>query len=44
MPIQARLVTDDALSRFIRHETSAVFAVLPGAAPGARIGQSLLDA
>ena len=33
----------DALNRFIRHETSALFAMLPGAATGGYLGQALLE-
>ena len=33
IPVQHRLVAGDALSRFIRHETSALFAVPGGVAP-----------
>ena len=41
VPIQRRLVSSDALSRFIRHESSAVFAVLPGVAPGHWLGETM---
>jgi deferrochelatase/peroxidase EfeB len=43
IPVQQRLVANDALSRFIRHETSALFAVPGGVAPGSYIGQALLE-
>lgn len=42
VPVQRRLVAADALSRFIRHETSAVFAIPPGAAPGSWVGEAWL--
>lgn len=41
VPIQRKLAEKDALSRFIRHESSAVFAVLPGTAPGEQLGAAL---
>jgi dye decolorizing peroxidase len=41
--VQRRLAASDALSKFIAHETSAVFAVLPGAASGGWVGQPLLE-
>ena len=43
IPVQQRLVAGDALRRFIRHETSALFAVPGGVAPGTYIGQALLE-
>ena len=43
IPVQQRLVAGDALSRFIRHQTSALFAVPGGVAPGSYVGQLLLE-
>ncbi len=43
IPVQRRLVGQDALSRFIRHETSALFAVPGGVAAGEYLGQSLVE-
>jgi deferrochelatase/peroxidase EfeB len=43
IPVQRRLAGADALGRFIRHETSAVFAMPGGARPGEYVGQSLLE-
>jgi dye decolorizing peroxidase len=40
--IQRRLAANDALSAFIRHESSALFAILPGAPSGGWLGQQLL--
>lgn len=42
--VQRRLVEADALARFIRHETSALFAMPGGIASGSYIGESLLEA
>lgn len=44
VPIQRRLAAHDRLGRFIRHESSAVFAVLPGAPAGGFVGQNLVAA
>jgi dye decolorizing peroxidase len=41
--VQERLANADALSRYIRHEASALFAVPPGAAEGGYIGEGLLE-
>ncbi len=41
VPVQRRLAASDALNRFIRHETSALFAMPRGAAPGGYVGQEL---
>jgi dye decolorizing peroxidase len=41
VPIQRALVGSDALGRFIRHETSAVFAVLPGVEQGQWLGEKM---
>ncbi|WP_019062975.1 iron uptake transporter deferrochelatase/peroxidase subunit [Streptomyces prunicolor] len=41
--VQTKLDGADHLTRFIRHESSAVFAVPGGAAPGEYVGQSLLE-
>lgn len=43
IPIQQRLAEADTLSTFIRHEASALFAILPGCAPGGYLGQALLE-
>ncbi|MFF7980131.1 iron uptake transporter deferrochelatase/peroxidase subunit [Streptomyces sp. NPDC007901] len=42
--VQTKLDGADHLTRFIRHESSAVFAVPGGAAPGEYVGQYLLEA
>jgi dye decolorizing peroxidase len=44
IPVQQRLVGTDALGRFIRHESSALFAMPGGADPDGYIGQRLLEA
>jgi dye decolorizing peroxidase len=44
IPVQQRLVGADALGRFIRHESSALFAMPGGADPDGYIGQRLLEA
>lgn len=41
IPVQQRLAAADALNRFIRHETSALFAMPHGVAPGGHLGQDL---
>lgn len=41
--VQRRMVDLDALVTFISHETSALFAVPPGASPGGYVGQQLLE-
>ncbi|MCW2525802.1 MAG: Dyp-type peroxidase [Pseudonocardiales bacterium] len=41
VPIQRALVASDALSRFIRHESSALFAVLPAVAEGHWLGEAM---
>jgi dye decolorizing peroxidase len=41
--IQQKLDGGDGLSRFIRHESSALFAVPGGCAPGEYVGQRLLE-
>ncbi|MDF3291925.1 iron uptake transporter deferrochelatase/peroxidase subunit [Streptomyces silvisoli] len=41
--VQTKLDGADHLTRFIRHESSAVFAVPGGAAPGEYVGQRLLE-
>jgi deferrochelatase/peroxidase EfeB len=43
IPVQRRLVAADALGRFIRHETSALFAVPGGVGRDGYLGQSLLE-
>jgi deferrochelatase/peroxidase EfeB len=42
IPIQESLARTDALNEYIRHETSAVFAVPPGTRPGGYVGETLL--
>jgi deferrochelatase/peroxidase EfeB len=42
VPIQRRLGANDALSEYIKHVGSAVFAVPPGARPGGYVGETLL--
>ncbi|WP_372509407.1 Dyp-type peroxidase [Streptomyces humicola] len=42
--IQLKLDGSDHLTRFIRHESSAIFAVPGGAQPGEYVGQRLLEA
>jgi dye decolorizing peroxidase len=41
VPIQQKLAQSDALSMFLRHEGSAIFAVPPGATPGGWVGETL---
>ncbi len=41
--IQLKLDGADHLTRFVRHESSAIFAVPGGARPGEYVGQSLLE-
>ncbi|MFF9590406.1 iron uptake transporter deferrochelatase/peroxidase subunit [Streptomyces sp. NPDC014646] len=43
VPVQRKLDRGDALSPFIRHEASGLFAVPGGAADGEYVGQRLLD-
>lgn len=43
VPVQRKLAKGDGLSRFLRHEASALFAVPPGAAEGEYVGQFLLE-
>ncbi|MFI9808348.1 iron uptake transporter deferrochelatase/peroxidase subunit [Streptomyces sp. NPDC052301] len=43
VPVQRKLDRGDALSRFIRHEASGLFAVPGGAAKGEYVGQRLLE-
>ncbi|MFF2997481.1 iron uptake transporter deferrochelatase/peroxidase subunit [Streptomyces sp. NPDC057950] len=43
VPVQRKLDRGDALSAFIRHEASGLFAVPGGAAPGQYVGQRLLE-
>ncbi|WP_432092228.1 iron uptake transporter deferrochelatase/peroxidase subunit [Streptomyces sp. bgisy100] len=43
VPVQRKLDRGDALSRFIRHEASGLFAVPGGCAPGEYVGQPLLE-
>ncbi|MFD4031407.1 iron uptake transporter deferrochelatase/peroxidase subunit [Streptomyces sp. NPDC058637] len=44
VPVQRKLDRGDALSPFIRHEASGLFAVPGGTAPGEYVGQRLLEA
>ncbi|MEU1211089.1 iron uptake transporter deferrochelatase/peroxidase subunit [Streptomyces sp. NPDC005790] len=44
IPVQRKLDRGDALSPFIRHEASGLFAVPGGAASGEYVGQRLLEA
>ncbi|MEU6258689.1 iron uptake transporter deferrochelatase/peroxidase subunit [Streptomyces sp. NPDC047043] len=44
VPLQRKLDRGDALSKYIRHEASALFAVPGGAARGEYVGQKLLEA
>ncbi|MFR9725693.1 iron uptake transporter deferrochelatase/peroxidase subunit [Streptomyces sp. MS19] len=43
VPVQRKLDRGDALSEFVRHEASALFAVPGGAAQGEYVGQRLLE-
>jgi dye decolorizing peroxidase len=43
VPVQRKLDRGDALSKFIRHESSGLFAVPGGAAQGEYVGQRLLE-
>ncbi|MFR0355876.1 hypothetical protein ACJ9NR_32625 [Streptomyces sp. MCC20] len=43
LTVRTRLDGADHLTRFVRHESSALFAVPGGAAPGEYVGQSLLE-
>ncbi|MDG9701200.1 iron uptake transporter deferrochelatase/peroxidase subunit [Streptomyces sp. DH37] len=43
VPVQRKLDRGDALSRFVRHEASALFAVPGGARRGEYVGQRLLE-
>ncbi|MGP2438722.1 iron uptake transporter deferrochelatase/peroxidase subunit [Streptomyces sp. JW3] len=43
VPVQRKLDRGDALSKFIRHEASGLFAVPGGAAQGEYVGQRLLE-
>jgi deferrochelatase/peroxidase EfeB len=42
VPVQRRLASGDALSRFTTHVGSALFAIPPGARPGGFVGDALL--
>jgi dye decolorizing peroxidase len=44
VPVQRKLDRGDALSAFIRHEASGLFAVPGGCEPGGYVGQRLLEA
>ncbi|GGR48082.1 iron uptake transporter deferrochelatase/peroxidase subunit [Streptomyces netropsis] len=43
VPVQRKLDRGDGLSRFLRHESSGLFAVPGGCAPGEYVGQRLLE-
>ncbi|WP_449341089.1 hypothetical protein [Streptomyces canarius] len=43
VPVQRKLDRGDALSKYIRHEASGLFAVPGGAARGEYVGQRLLE-
>ncbi|MEU7554820.1 iron uptake transporter deferrochelatase/peroxidase subunit [Streptomyces sp. NPDC044571] len=43
VPVQRKLDRGDALSQFIRHESSGLYAVPPGPRAGEYVGQRLLD-
>ncbi|MFE1249126.1 iron uptake transporter deferrochelatase/peroxidase subunit [Streptomyces sp. NPDC058735] len=43
VPVQRKLDRGDALSQFVRHESSGLFAVPGGAAEGGYVGQELLE-
>ena len=43
VPVQQRLAEVDLLNRWTTPIGSAVFAVLPGVAPGEHLGQALLE-
>ena len=43
VPVQRKLDLGDDLSRFLRHEASALFAVPGGCAPDEYVGQALLE-
>ncbi|MEV6005701.1 iron uptake transporter deferrochelatase/peroxidase subunit [Streptomyces sp. NPDC051976] len=43
VPVQRKLDGADGLSRFLRHEASALFAVPGGCGPGEYVGQRLLE-
>ncbi|WP_371616782.1 iron uptake transporter deferrochelatase/peroxidase subunit [Streptomyces sp. NBC_00454] len=43
VPVQRKLDRGDALSEFIRHESSGLYAVPPGAGAGEYVGQRLLE-
>ncbi|WP_329337194.1 iron uptake transporter deferrochelatase/peroxidase subunit [Streptomyces sp. NBC_00663] len=43
VPVQRKLDRGDALSKYIRHESSGLFAVPGGAAEGEYVGQGLLE-
>jgi deferrochelatase/peroxidase EfeB len=40
--VQRRLGTSDALNEYIKHTSSAIFAIPPGARPGGYVGETLL--
>ncbi|MEU1817378.1 iron uptake transporter deferrochelatase/peroxidase subunit [Streptomyces roseifaciens] len=43
VPVQRKLDRGDGLSRFLRHESSGLYAVPGGCAPGEYVGQRLLE-
>ena len=44
VPLQKQLAEKDALNEYVQHVASGVFAVLPGVAPGAYLGEKLFSA
>ncbi|MGW0660340.1 iron uptake transporter deferrochelatase/peroxidase subunit [Streptodolium elevatio] len=44
VPVQQKLARGDALSAFVRHETSGLFVAPPGCPEGRYVGQELLEA
>ncbi|MFE7120429.1 Dyp-type peroxidase, partial [Streptomyces sp. NPDC057654] len=43
VPVQRKLDRGDGLSRFLRHESSGLYAVPPAPKPGSYVGQALLE-
>jgi dye decolorizing peroxidase len=43
VPVQRKLARGDALSRFVVHESSGLYALPGGASPGGYVGQALLE-
>jgi deferrochelatase/peroxidase EfeB len=44
VPLQRKLAANDALNEYIKHVGSAIFAIPPGVAPGAFVGETLFTA